>query len=82
MLKKLRPGRAEDFFYILPPPALIEIAFPAGNHAHKQKISAPAAGNFRTIILSNLIFGACSGQITTYRFSHDMRRLYEWHHGI
>ena len=55
----LRPGRAEDFFYILPPPALIEIAFPAGNHAHKPKISAPAAGNFQTIILSNLIFGAC-----------------------
>ena len=55
---RARPGRGEENFDSLPPPALIEIAFPAGNHAHKQKFSAPAAGNFRTIILSNLIFGA------------------------
>ena len=51
---RARPGRGEENFDILPPPALIEIAFPAGNHAHKPKISATAAGNFRTIILVNL----------------------------
>ena len=62
----LRPGRAEEIFDILPPPALIEIAFPAGNRAHKRKISAPAAGNFQTIILSNLIFGACGGHLFAF----------------
>ena len=45
---------------------LVEITFPAGNRAHKRKISAPAAGNFQTIILSNLIFGACGGHLFAF----------------